>query len=568
LDQQSNKFSIGPSNGGDLIRKRAAFIQHSLPGLKPGRYQIQVQQTLLESADNGGKDISGGLPSLTRKLGVAAPRFAVTQNAIHSVFPPVNSAGEFSNVLPHVVLVNEKLPWLRSPYSPRSLPKEQVRAYRAVIDGKDQTIDYDDDQASWLGVLLVSPSEIGHDDPERMVIQGTVRDLLPSGLSMINTPGPLSGTLPANGYSVFSYLLEPAYAADAAEAIDPGIGQSVNDAVEYLDLPAPLFNALCPSLDDLKMMAHVRAVQMEHKPIPSDQTVEPEQRCALVIGNRLPESLQDSKSSDTNPPAGANLALLVSLENMEFALRGHTPGSHYDSAIAARSDGFVRIVVLYRWRFTSWLETSFEFETLLKSLNGRDPKSANNAAPVPDPLLRLPSPPVFPGGHDGEAIIQDMFASGYLPFNHQCRIPLQKNDSNPITTVSWYRGPLIPFGAFVPLIDFVRDDDPALARPAFYSADQLLRFDPNVGIYDVSLAVAWQLGRLLALHDSDFATALYRWKGKVSMQYRAALERGTLTRWYNMLLPSVTAAGPAQIQSVGTDLLSALLRRLGTPASR
>jgi hypothetical protein len=66
--------------------------------------------------------------------------------------------------------------------------------------------------------------------------------------------------------------------------------------------------------------------------------------------------------------------------------------------------------------------------------------------------------------------------------------------------VSWYRGPLLPF------------DNPRTGEPPFASADALVRYDPEHGMFDVTLAAAWQLGRLLALSDRSFATTLYDWK--------------------------------------------------------
>ena len=82
----------GDSN---LTTRKASFIQHSLPGLEAGhRYTLTVQQTLQRSDKS---DITEtGLPSLTRTFGVTGPAFSLSQAAIHSVFPPSNSAGEFS----------------------------------------------------------------------------------------------------------------------------------------------------------------------------------------------------------------------------------------------------------------------------------------------------------------------------------------------------------------------------------------------------------------------------------------------------------------------------------------
>ena len=525
----------------DLLTKRASFIQHSLPGLEPGRYRISVQQSLL-TAD--GQDVTGGgLPSLTRTFGVAGPRFALSQDAIHSVFPPSNSAGEFSASFAHAVLEAEKLPWLRTPYSPRHEPPPVVR----TADG----IHYDEDRATWLGIVLLSPSDLNEDDPSRRIVQGTVLDLIPESLTTTNAAGEtVNGTLPANGYSGFSYRLEPAYADEVKKPVDPGLGQAVTDPVRYLDVPSALFNAIAPSLDDLKMMAHVRAVRMDSKPIAANETTDPERRYALVIGNRLPESLPANASrDDPAPAAGTNVALLVSFESLEYALRGRQAGSYYDTAIASRVDGMVRLVVLYEWRFTSWQDTSFEFETILKSLNGRNGDAGNAAADVSDPMLRMPSPPVFPAGTDRQAIVQQMLESGYTPHAHVTRVVPAAAPPATVQTVSWYRGPLVPFDAFVPAISFVSPAGPSAGEPLIYAADQLLRFDPNVGMYDVSYAAAWQLGRLLALRDKEFSVALARWKRQAALQLRARAEREGLEPFYRdrvSLLRFLAAAAPGK----------------------
>jgi hypothetical protein len=509
------------SGDADFLHKRASFIQHSLPGLDAGRYQISVQQSLKTSA---GADISGtGLPSVTRTFGVAAPRFSLSQDAIHSVFPQPNGAGEFSGSLAHVVLETEKLPWQRTPYAPGNQPSAQTRMYSTVVNGETVPVRYDDDSASWLGVLLVSPSDFGGQDPSRLIVQGTVDDLI---------PGTLGGTLPANAYSVFSYLLEPEYAGKTKPPIDPGVGILATDAVRYLDVPCTLFNAIAPSIADLEMSAHVRAVEMDAKPIAADATVDARQQYAVVIGNRLPESLPQGGGGNSLPPPGTNVAMLVSYEALQFALRGHQAGSYYDTSVASLSNGVVRLAVLYQWRFTSWQDTSFEFEMLLKALNGRNSAAGNAAVDVPNPMLRLPSPPVFSGETDSQTIVQDMLSSGYLPYQHLTRVTPEADPTGTAQTVSWYRGPLIPFGAFVPAIAFLSTADPVTGEPLIFSADQLLRFDPNVGMYDVSYAAAWQLGQLLALYNKDFSVALYRWKQQAAMALRGRRERSGLDDFY------------------------------------
>jgi hypothetical protein len=42
--------------------------------------------------------------------------------------------------------------------------------------------------------------------------------------------------------------------------------------------------------------------------------------------------------------------------------------------------------------------------------------------------------------------------------------------------------------------------------------DSVTRYNPDTGMFDVTYAAAWQLGRLLALQNSNFAETLYNWK--------------------------------------------------------
>jgi hypothetical protein len=260
-----------------------------------------------------------------------------------------------------------------------------------------------------------------------------------------------------------------------------------------------------------------------------------------VVGNRLPETTpatQIPPKTQAAPAVGKNVALLVSLENMQDALRGHSADGYYAKIVATNVNGFVRLPVFYSWNFVSWHDTSFEFEQILKGLNGRDPTAPNNGPKVPNPLMRRPNPPNFDSPTDAQTIVQDMLKLGYTPMNHLTREPYVGGASpEKIQSVSWYRGPLAPF-AVEPSIAFISypDGSPDHRTPLIYAADQLLRFDPKVGLYDTSYAAAWQIGRLVSLQDKSFSVALYRWMKGVDQKFRMMLEDQVLQQNFGDLV--------------------------------
>lgn len=516
-------------NVSNYFKKKAIFVQHSIPVLTAGKYELSVQQSLSHPAEqpvDPKKELPDKFPSMTKTFGVQAPRYALPKTAVHSVFPPENFASTYSNSLAHIVFNQEKLPWLRSPYTPENVPEP------SFLEDDGEPVDRD--RATWLTVLVLSPSDFAGQDPVRLIKQGTVTDLVPDNMKAKKADGStVAGTLPhTTHYSQFSYGLE-----SGPGVVDVGIGSHPSDTCHYIDLPAKLFNALAPSLADLEIMAHVREVVMSDKPIADNQKVKVQEAYSIVIGNRLPESLPKPVGGKLSKkdPAGSNVAMLVSLENMEFALAGHSGTSYYDSNISTNPSGVVRLAVLKNWSFTSWYDDSYKFEQLLKSLNGRIPVTEHQGdVLVPNPLMRLPNPPSYPASaSDEEKIVETMLRSGYVPMNHITRVPV---GNDPIQTVSWYRGPLLPFKKSASVLPPFTVKSNGAPIPNVFSADALLRFDPQVGMYDASYAVAWQLGRLLSLSDKAFSIPLYQLKRRVEAEIKLLLEGNVLIDKYSPLL--------------------------------
>jgi hypothetical protein len=91
--------------------------------------------------------------------------------------------------------------------------------------------------------------------------------------------------------------------------------------------------------------------------------------------------------------------------------------------------------------------------------------------------------------------ITGAFNMGFSALNHITRV------GQP--TVSWYRGPLLP-------LYMEKDPPPDYPDGNYPNSDAPLRFDPEIGMFDVTYSVAWELGRLLGMQDGEFAAAIAR----------------------------------------------------------
>jgi hypothetical protein len=95
---------------------------------------------------------------------------------------------------------------------------------------------------------------------------------------------------------------------------------------------------------------------------------------------------------------------------------------------------------------------------------------------------------------ENEKTEADLFLDkGYVPLRHAMRMG-QK-------TVSWYRSPLSPAHLEWPIANL----------PA-RSADELLHYNEGNGLFDVSYASAWELGRKMVLEDKKISMEIYHWK--------------------------------------------------------
>jgi hypothetical protein len=283
-------------------------------------------------------------------------------------------------------------------------------------------------------------------------------------------------------------------------------GENYFDSCQVIDIGVDLFSSIVPSLGDLGWLAHARTVPTTDKP--GEERAKPAEY-SVLIANRLPA------------PNARCAVHLVSLEHLAPWLPSN---DEYAPAAITLPDGgkasTIRLVSLMNWSFTS-VDPQQTFDGILEHLGtGALRITATKHSDAP-----------------GENYVRDAFAMGYTAINHHTR----QGDR----TVSWYRGPFLPFRA--PTGSTLSPSDPTPPDEPVDFADQLVRYNPETGMMDISYASAWQMGRLLGLQNREFSIALYDWKRSNARTTARALERNIIAEQFGDML----AAVPEE-SSVGT----------------
>ncbi|MEM6270486.1 MAG: hypothetical protein AAF998_13670 [Bacteroidota bacterium] len=458
-----------------LLNEQVSFIQHFLPGLDAGGYQLNVGQTLTESNDD---PISGEDYQASYTFAVKGDRFAFSKPAdtVNSVFPADKASGEFTNVLPHVVFTQKTFPWIR--YPTNELP------YAPPNPGTDT----DADVPTWLWVMVLD-----EDDVAAMAAEDLALDLQPATQKVADLfpPAALPSGVTSSLGDNYSYF----QGATDTKGLEPG--ETLDDAVQTLDVPLKLIWELAPTIADLRQMAHGREVSLinQNTVAQAADPGEPTGTFSIVFSNRLPANQKKS------------FAFLISLEELEDFLPDQTgggapAGNNYDG------DKFLRLAVFKAWSFFSTGQPATFVHKLLE-LNGRPPGDTD---PAPITNLRLPY------GGDNE-VVAGALNMGYVPLNEKLRTAGQ--------TVSWYRGPLVPYNI-----------GESWLQVPLSSPDAATIFDPTTGMLDCSYAAAWTIGRMIALQDTSFSVPYYNWKKDQEQQVMRSVEDDLLDEAVSQHLPA------------------------------
>jgi hypothetical protein len=368
--------------------------------LPAGTYRLVLQQTV---------KLEGDAPRhyyRDQNFEILAPRYSIDANEIQAYFPPNGGVADYTNTLPHLVLGTRNLPWERRP-------------------GKAGE--------PWLALLVISEQEVA--SGKAVFKTGTVADLVP------DRPDDLR---------VEDAALKDWWHPDVnGRVLVPKFirKEDLKTPVRLLDVDLDLFRKICPTRNDLPLLAHIRHVDIDNK-VPLEMVADGE--FSVLVANRF-------------PPPGANTVYLISLEGWTELL--DMPETTQQPASR------VRLITLGSWTFVNDKNGHDTFGGLMQQLK-------NNSTVFG---IKLP-------GTSGEEYVDKALLRGYVPLDYK---PV---DSTP--TFGWYRGPLAP------------QPRNRLTQTVFDRADAAMIIDTSKGILDLSYASAWELGRLLALSSPAFVKGL------------------------------------------------------------
>lgn len=439
----------------NILAPKLKFHNNHRPAMDDGEYVIEIREEITHhgkiTKDNtiNGKENGDLIPATTR-FAIYGERFSITDQDIRSVFPAAGSTGEYASVIPHVMFKRNTFPWERHAYN-------------------------QDKDIPWLLLLLFDEDEV----PEKKIL--TVSQLQGSDGAVVN------------------YTNLPAESA-----------QHADDKLTVIDVPKAVLTKIAPSSVSLKYMAHTRQGLDENNQVIGEEH-------AVVIGNRIPQQGKRSTmhlvSVEGRYDAGGFVLSandlpyrLVSLKSWEFYTIEHfkitsetldqLSGHATPEEIATLSVLLNREYSGTETEFLAQIATELEIESIpstyrddLVEKSKFDKTFDGILKKLNKDILTLRLP------HNSNADAEKYLSQGLVPMEHQFR--------NGDKSVSWYRGPFIPNSPGEPTM--VKDLKPE-------SSDELLLFNDQYGMFDITYPAAWEMGRLAALSSKDFSVNLYRWK--------------------------------------------------------
>lgn len=242
-----------------------------------------------------------------------------------------------------------------------------------------------------------------------------------------------------------------------------------SDPCTCIHIKTSLFQTITPRLKELRYLAHCRQVNTGDKAIAG---LNEHGLFSVVVANRFPLT-----PAAGQPGATKNIVHLVSLEGLESVLVDSPNFSKFEQ---------VALLSLASWTFQALPDNQEDFKGLMTNMLYQ----ADGKTPFPPEHFWLRLPFTSQNENDPAQVeASKRLRDGFVPLGYHTRTGED--------TFAWYRGPLTPL-----LTTELKKANP------FLTADAAIIYHSAFGVFDFSLAGAWNIGRAAALSDKSFGQML------------------------------------------------------------
>lgn len=534
------------------------FVVHDAvrPPLTDGDYQLHVSQSM---------SVSGAsIDPAVRSLRLVGPRYTLPPDQVLSVFPPPNGTGSFAGRLPQIVLRRRTLPYERTMQPGDRQPAPPWLALVVLADGEGQLLtsqpldatlpEQDDKDAPVRDVLRVSERvvqavfpaiedltwlthvrEVDISDTEMALgdDDGWLAVVIANRLPVTGPPDTEGGPPSPRHYTAFLVSLE-GHEGDlpvAAKAPPPQQVFTTSHVYSDAEIAAAVLVAEREQRSPLQSSTGARVVPQLAPEEPGGLGRQGASLAGRAFAAALPSHPADAWSASPAPgnaAAASAKASTVSVSGVTGAgaLKGLSVNPVFYDPLAR----IVDFTVLTHWSFTSQPEGDFAW--LMQHLD----VGMLGTPPKPPPAGQTPPPP------DPRPALQ-VAGTGHITLAATSR------RGEPATV--WYRGPCTAQPVLRPA---PTDPNGVLA----HTADQLRQVGPD-GLENVSLAIAFEIGRMLAASQPGVVAALLDWRraGYAPARLGAILGSGA-TALHELLNASLAQARPVFSAGVVAGVLSDL----------
>lgn len=294
-------------------------------------------------------------------------------------------------------------------------------------------------------------------------------------------------------------------------------------------------------LNALQLLAHVRHVNTRGMP-DTDPAQNPDAYYSVVVSSMTGDVAESQLTT--------HIVHLVSIENVDATIQ---------VGLSGPSDR-VAMVSLFSWTYAC-IPDSADFATTMEAL-------ATAAQPLRAPDQSLDALIARIVAEKDAARITGMSAL-YSRLEHGYTLSRWR-DSLGEESMAFMRGPLVPKH-----LNSQPQDPPNTAPPPHLpggnswpvtsmTGKNYMIFDKGVGVFDVTYAAAWSLGKLMAISDGTFTAALTRLRARTrTMAVSATLSSVNNLTTKKDIIQQATAA-----VSITHDVIKRVLVGEGAPVSR